>query len=490
MQIVSKNEMYAIDKFSIENLSISAQTLMENAGSGSANYIKNKILKNNLAAKVAVVCSHGNNGGDGFVVARLLKEFGFYVDTFFIGDKTKFSPETKNSFNECIENYIKVRTTVTNGFIDYDLVVDAIFGIGVKGNIKPPFSNIIKIINSTAKKVVALDIPSGLNVANGESDLCIKAHYTLTMAAYKYGHFLGLGKYYCGKTKIIDIGIPKKVYKKLPPKIILANYDNVLLPTRNICAHKTDYGKAAIIAGSKELSGAAILASKACLHSGAGLIYLYHPQGLDDIYSSSLTEVITNSISDYPKDIDKDILTKDVLLIGPGLTAKKDRLLKYFLKNWGDKPLIIDADAINILANNLKLLNSLRNKNVLLTPHIGEFARLNNITNNELIANIIEVLQMFVARYKINILLKSSSSIFMNQDKTVIIKNGNDGLATGGSGDVLAGIITAFSAQGLTLADAAISGAYILGTTAESLAKKYHTNAITPTRIIDNIFKI
>ena len=479
MRVLTPLQMYECDKKATSDYNILPKTLMESAGFGCAKFIKDNFPK----GKVAVVCGSGNNGGDGFVIARKLSLFGFTPTLVFVGNTEKFSDITRINFEKC--NNLPIKTNILN-FYDFDMIVDAIFGIGFKGVINSKLSKVIQQINNAPLDVVSIDIPSGLNGLNGKTNMCVKANYTLVLAAYKYGHFMGQGKSFCGKLILIDIGIPSKVFEKF--NATLATGESIVFPKRFPTAHKGNYGKLAIVAGSEKYSGAAILCCLAALNCGVGLAYLYHPKGMEHIFGASLIEPIKVAIDDNPKHLPKDIFEKDTLIIGCGFGKDRKELFETIVSKW-KKPMVIDADGINILAHNEDILESLKRKEVLLTPHIGEFAKIVSVDVLSLLDDPILYIKKFCKKFEISVLLKNSTSVLCYKGKLTFITKGNDGLATGGSGDVLAGIIGSFLAQGMNMEQATISAAYTLGETAERLEKKFFTNAITPSRVIKNLFK-
>ena len=451
-----------------------SRVLMENAGKGCADIIHQR----NFGQRVIVVCGVGNNGGDGFVIARWLYKYGYDVTIVVVGDKQKFSPETAENFKACE----KLGLEILDDFdfsAGFDLIVDALFGIGFKGNIEGELKEIVDTINFSFAKVVSIDIPSGLDADNGLSECCVHADLTLTMAAAKPGHFLGRGKEVCGELVVVPIGIPvNELFKSLDEFEYL---DEQILPKRSPVAHKGTYGNLAIVAGSQGYSGAAILCSRSALHSGAGLITLYYPQGMEEIFEQSLTEVMTKNFDAL------EMMKADTVLLGPGFGTQNVEAVEYILNNFDGK-LIIDADGLNILAENREMLQKI--KGAVLTPHIGEFARLCGVTVEKVLQNPMELLKDFVAKFDCKVLLKSHVSLFCTGQKIWFINKGNDGLATGGSGDVLAGAIASFATQGLDLVSACLGASYLVGDTAEKLANEFATPAITPSRIIENFFKL
>ncbi len=527
MFVLSRKEMYALDKYTIEKIGIPGKELMENAGKGCAEFIRNELLTypeemdktlKGLSGKnpkketfsmsnVTVFCGSGNNGGDGFVIARYLKKWGYKTKIFLLGTPDKMSPETLENYQSCCDLKIDI-IQINNAEIelsDFDLIVDAIFGVGLKGIVKGWRAELIQVINESKIPVVSIDIASGVDADTGQAEVAVNANHTLTMAAYKYGHFLERGRAKSGKVKVIDIGIPDELYEKFPPKAKLITNENVKYPKRSPLSHKGDYGRVGIIAGSPGFSGAAIMASRAALRSGAGLITLFHPEGMEQIFETQLLEVMTQAIPKLPfirgedsnelesegfNKFFKKLSTMDVLLIGPGIGTSTEtvKLVKTILQQW-DKPLVLDADALNILSENEDILKLVSGKPVILTPHIGEFARLAKKEIFKILADPIQELNNFIKKYKCNILLKSATTVYADGEKFVFDISGNDGLATGGSGDVLAGIIVSFLGQKLPLEDAVISASYLMGKTAERLAKVRKPASIIPSDIIENIFK-
>lgn len=493
--ILSREEMYFLDKHTIEKIGIPGKELMENAGKGCSEFIHQELLK--PQSKVAIFCGSGNNGGDGFVIARYLKNWGHKTCVFLLGNPGKMNQETLENYQSCQDLEIDI-TQINNAKIklsEFNLIVDAIFGVGLQGVVKGWRAELTKKINGSNKPVVSIDIASGVDANTGQAEVAIKADHTLTMANFKYGHFLEKGREKSGKIKVIDIGILDELYEKFPPKAKLITEENVKYPQRSSLSHKGDYGKVGIIAGSPGYSGAAIMACRAALRSGAGLITLFHPAGMEQIFETQLLEVMTYTIPKLPfvrgdkEGFFKKLNSMDTLLIGPGIGTSDEtvKLVRTVLQKW-DKPLVIDADGLNILSENEDIMKLISDKPVILTPHIGEFARLAKKEMSEILADPLEVLSNFIKKYKYNILLKSATTIFADGKSFVFDISGNDGLSTGGSGDILSGIIVSFLGQKLPLEDAAISASYLIGKTAEKLAEIRKPASIIPSDIIEEIF--
>ncbi len=497
MFLLSREEMYDCDKFTIENRGIPGKKLMENAGRDSAEYIRDKILS--PGNKVLIFCGGGNNGGDGFVAGRYLKDWDYEVEIILTGKTVKMSEETRENYEACLKNRITVHSAdsfeswkeMDIDIGEFAIVVDAIFGVGLQGELRGWIVELIKEINNKSRMTVALDIASGIDANSGQAENAVIAQLTLTMAAKKYGLILGAGKFCSGKIEVINIGIPAEVIKDKSSSARLITEKSICFPERKPYYHKGDYGRIAIIAGSPGFSGAAILASRSALRSGAGLITLFHPKGMELIFEIQLLEVMTKTIPETMKEFQEILTRYDAVLFGPGvgMEAKAGAILDMLIDSW-QKPLVIDADGLNIIGNKRDLLYRMAGKKVLLTPHIGEFSRLCGLNSLDILSDPVGILKQFCRDFQLKVLLKSSTTIFCDGTQLLFNATGNDGLATGGSGDVLSGIITSFIGQGLEISEAGISASWLMGRTAEKLAEKRETRSIIPSDIIDNLFTV
>jgi len=513
MIVISQNQMKQLDETCMKMLQMSSEMLMETAGKACADRIKSIYEANFLHKPIYVICGHGNNGGDGFVIARWLKHYGFTPQILLIGNPKKFTTETLINYNRCQTLNISISPVTNIDHIDsvdfsHSLCIDAVFGNGFNGNLPELHKSLFKKINLNATYKIAIDIPSGLSAETGSVDCdCIQANKTLCIAFLKYGHLIHQGKQYCGMIELMDIGIPKDLLYNDFQRVNLITKDKIEYPTRFKISHKGNYGRIAIIAGSEDYSGAAILASLAALKAGGGLIYLYSSSKMKGHYDSSLIEVIKRTIPESDLLPDQEILFEqlmemDSILIGPGIGISEysTKLTETVIKLSEFKPVIMDADALNIIAKNKELLSNCTGKNILFTPHIAEFSRLCQKDINQVLNNQIQELEEFTNQYEIPLILKSSVSICSYKKQLIIIDKGNDGLSTGGSGDVLAGIITSFTAQHICskreshdlkqiLCQSAISASFLMGETAEQINQIYDTPAICPQDIIQNLFK-
>ncbi len=500
MFVLSRQEMREIDQYTIHTEGIPGKTLMETAGLGCAKYIQNRLSQD---AKLFIFCGTGNNGGDGFVIARYLHQWGHHPRVFVLGDVAASTPETRGNYRQCKELGIPLERVdsldawfgLDAASITPDVVVDAIFGNGFSGVVRGWRGDMIEVINDLGGLIFSVDIPSGVDADTGEAVCAIHADVTLTMAAPKYGHLLGEGRAKTGKLEIIDIGVPPRVYRALPPRGMHSTTDSIRFPQRSSLAHKGDFGRIGIIAGSPGFSGAAVLASRAALRAGGGLITLFHPAGMDTIFEIKLTEVMTCAIPFAAENrydiaaIEEKLNTMDVLLFGPGVGVSEQSLqmLEYLLASW-HKPLIIDADGLNLLSTHSNLLGQLAGKSILLTPHLGEFARLATCSLMAVREQTIARLTAFTRAHGVAVLLKSATTILAAGEELWFDTTGNDALATGGSGDVLSGIITSFVGQKLSVQEAAVAASWLLGTTAEKLCNTRGSASVIPSDIIEALF--
>ncbi len=487
--IVTTSQMKNIDFRTINEFGTPARVLMEMAGKGSADAMV-KILGAENILGVLVLCGRGNNGGDGAVIARWLKLYDFEVIVMVVG-KGKMSPETTANLKQCTDLGIDVfdvpeddQPEMLQSLLNSHMVlVDAIFGTGFKGSVSPEMDAIFQLVNDSGMEVVSIDIPSGLDGDTGTCETSIDAYLTLAIGSFKYGHFVGQNSDRCGEIALVDIGFPPQFMVDVRAGVLLEEYD-LAPPERNRHGHKGDFG-----------TGATALATGAALRSGAGYVFVMHRKELGDLYAQKLTEALCITIPENSDGIPdtayilERLKEADSVLIGPGFgkDAYALKILEAVLQQC-DKPVIVDADALNLIGANPELLKLVARSNVLLTPHWGEFCRLAGCAVQDLKEHYMQLLSGFVNKYKARVLLKSHFTMYKDDKYTILARSGNDGLATGGSGDVLAGIIATFMAQGMEKQLAAINASLLMGKTATMLAKKRETASILPSDIIEHLF--
>ena len=498
--VLSSAQMKEIEQRCIQEFGLPARILMENAGNACADYLI-KTYPQITDSKVVILHGCGNNSGDGFVIARKLFLAGSNVTLIKVHD-APFTPESEANYKLCEKLAIPMRDyskkTDIKRWVDLslntDFVIDAVFGIGFHGELSEPVKDAFCFTKPVCDIRIAIDIPSGINADTGLGvEGVFVATETLALHCPKLGHLLAHGVGYSGKLTILDIGIPAKLNGELPHYLI--DEDNAELPARSPFNNKSHYGKVLVIGGSPGFSGSVIMASQAALRSGAGYCLLMSRPEMEPHYSHITPEIMFRPVPQddaqqpHPEKLIQILSEVDSVLIGCGLglDAYAHKLLQIVMENC-KAPLIIDADAISLIAQNPDLQDYLSQLNILLTPHIGEFSRLSGITADELFKDTAKLLSEFVERTQSQILLKNYVTIYSDLFGLIFNSAGNDGLATGGSGDVLAGIIASFAAQGMELPYAAINASYLMGKTAEKLAAKRATPSILPSDIIDNLF--
>jgi len=470
------------DEISIKDYLIPGIVLMENAALGVMKEIEKEIKCGGLPKKgnSLIICGTGNNGGDGFAIARHLVSIGWRTKIIICGDYNKITGDALINL-KIIENMGLSINYVNKGDIDLisnkpDLIIDSILGTGFKGELKPEIQFIAESINSNNAYVISVDIPTGLNSDTGFIDsVCVKADKTVTLGLPKIGLVINEGPAHCGELSVEGLTIPNEVYDKAGVNKYLTD-ENFLceyLLERNKNSHKGTYGKVLAIACSKEMTGAGLLASEAALHSGAGIVELAVPESLINAVSGKVPEIITRGLLEskdgYISSADSDKIIREYggtssMLIGPGLGISDEvfNMLVKLIKEC-DNTIVIDADGLNALARRTSVLNDKVGK-IILTPHPGEMARLMDISIDDIQRDRIGVAEKFAKEYQVVVVLKGYRTIIATPwGETWINPTGNPGMATAGSGDVLSGIIAALTAQGLEAHIAAICGAFIHG---------------------------
>ena len=482
--VVTAKQMAAMDAFSINTLQIPGVVLMENAGRGIAETAL-RILGNPQNKHVTIYCGPGNNGGDGYVVARHLANVDVVVETVVLAPREKIKGDALINL-EIIE-----KMGLSVNFVDNcpdvpqtDLIVDALLGTGVIGPLRGLYAELVERINQSKIPVLAVDIPTGVNADTGAvSDPAIKAHTTTTMACLKPGLLFSPGRKYAGKVEIVDISMPRMVLqeKEISAQFIQESDIREMLPKRNQDAFKNSCGTVATVAGSEGFTGAAALVSEACLRAGTGLSYLAIPQKINSIIEAKCTEVITWPFDDVDQgylhynsfpELEQLIAKQAVVAIGPGLGRHEETgKLVHQLLSTLDKPLVLDADGLNFCKENIELIKNYKNEAVL-TPHPGELARLLGISTKEIGEDKIATAKSGAKQLNKVLVLKGGPTVIADPAGNIYINStGNAGMATAGSGDVLTGLIAGLMAQGLTALNAAIVGVYIHGL-AGDLARK------------------
>ena len=490
MKILNQQEMRHLEEIAIEDFRMTSRLLMENAGRSIFDYIKDL---NKEFSKVIILCGLGNNGGDGFVLARQLYNRDIPFEIFVIGDADKIKGDALSNLDilrklevdiNTIEDKFKIRSL--EQIIDKnDLIIDAILGIGIKGPVRELSSEVIEVINSLYNTVISVDLPSGVNSDTGTiENIAVKADATITLGLPKFGNILFPGANYNGDLKIGHVGISPKIADAIASKtfIITKKMIKEYIPKRTADSHKGTYGKASVIAGSRGLSGAAILTCLAALNSGVGIMELFIPESIDLIISTKVVEIITRPLKETPNglidlssitSVVKGIEASNVVAIGPGCGNSNElfELLKQII-NASESPIVIDADGLNALSKNIEVLKDSKSK-IVLTPHLGEMSRLVDRPIEEIKKDKINIVKDFTKEYNVILVLKGARTIVgLPSGEIYINVNGNSGMATAGSGDILTGLIASLIAQGVAPDKAALLGVFIHGYSGDLVAKE------------------
>lgn len=476
MKIGTSQMIRNIDEYCIKNLEMPSVVLMENA---ALKVVENISLEKNNS--FAIICGRGNNGGDALAVARHLYCKGKHVEVFLLG--------INSMSKDCEINYKILRNMGVNlnnisnvEDIKYlrdainrcDVTIDGIFGTGLSRNVSGIYDLAITIINENSSNIIAIDVPSGFESNTGKVlGNCIRANKTISFQLYKRGFLNYDTDKLTGEIIVEDIGIPQVAIEKFHNNEFMIDKKMIKnkIKKRDKYSYKGNYGRVSIIAGTKGFTGAAVISTQAAVRSGAGLVTLCCKSDIQEIVSSKLLEAMTVNLEDEVKF--NDILKKsDVIAIGPGMGNNEEtlKILTKVIKE-SECPVVIDADAINVLESNLELLKYKKDK-IILTPHLGEMARMTGLPINEIKEKRIEISKEFAAKYRIILLLKGYNTIVTDGKAAVINSTGNSAMANGGMGDCLTGIIASFVAQGFSLMDAAYVGAFIHGYCGDKLSKE------------------
>lgn len=488
MKVVSGKTMQEIDRRAIKEFGIAGLTLMESAGRGCADAIIDAY--GNSPVRTAVVfAGKGNNGGDGYVIHRLLSERGWEVTSVVLATRDEISGDAAVNLDRLPESEVCycrdscLLATLAQVVSCATVIVDALFGTGLGSEVSGLYAEAIEMINASGRPVIAVDIPSGVAAADGSIlGAAVRADLTVTFAMPKFGHVLFPGAAKVGRLQVVDIGIPPQVMDEAPGSgfFDLAAARDLLRP-RDRQAHKGSFGHLLIIAGSTGKSGAAAMAANSAVRAGAGLVTLAAPATLNPILEIKTTEAMTLPLPDggegYLGPIALDaalaaVRGKDAVAMGPGLSWKLVTVdLVRSLLAALEPPLVIDADALNIISDDPDILLRRKAGTVILTPHPGEMARLAGITIAQVEADRIGVARAFAEKYRVYLVLKGARTLVAAPDGAISINgSGNPGMASGGMGDVLTGVLGAMAGQGRDPFDACRLGVFIHGLAADLVA--------------------
>ncbi len=503
MRVFSCEQMRKIEENAF-NKGMSYIEMMENAGCACfSEIIKNSYFEDD--SKFCIVCGSGKNGGDGFVIARYLFEQGLNVSVVLACGEPK-ATEAKIMYDKIKKTKIKIIDAISSDndafdvINDSEFIVDCIFGIGFKGEIRGNTKEIVNAINTSVEKVsvFSVDIPSGLegdkNLVSGE---CVKADYTLAVTCKKPVHAMKPSVDYCGKVIVVDIGFSEDCYL-LDDGYMFNSFDDSFvkstLPERKFDSNKGSFGKLLCICGSVRMQGAAVLCSSAAVRSGAGIVISAFPDKAYCAIASKLTEPLMLPLPSDDKgffslEATDEILTylknasAVVIGCGIGVTDATKEIVKLVVSN-AKCPVLIDADGLNVLSENIDILKD-ASAPVVVTPHPGEMSRLLKKSVDEIQADRIAACKELYGKSGAVVLLKGANTVIHYNGETYINSTGNPGMAKGGSGDVLSGVIGALLAQGVDPFKSAVCGAFIHGKAGDCLNDVNNEITITPSDIID-----
>ncbi|HTW90233.1 MAG TPA: NAD(P)H-hydrate dehydratase [bacterium] len=507
-RLVTAAQMQDLDRRATAEHGIPGLTLMENAGQAVIKFME-KHLGSLAGTQPLVVCGKGNNGGDGFVVTRLLLDNGAKPDCVLLGSSADLAGDALANCNRLKDGGLSVREVSKAADVapllqDRKVIIDAIFGTGLTRRPAGLAAQAITLINQSGAYVVAIDLPSGLQSDTGVPyEPCVRADLTVTMAMPKVGLWLYPGRVCVGTAEIGDIGMPEigtrdeglgtRARTLIPnPQPLIpgdqaflldAEHVRSILPGRRPDGHKGTFGTTLIIAGSRNFSGAAVLAGSAAVRSGCGLIRIAIPAGIADVVSSDVVEAVKIPLPQTDTETLSPAATESLLelagdaqavALGPGIgTDPRTRELELDFLAEVERPTVIDADGINNLAGRIDLLSRVKAP-LVLTPHPGEFARLTGLKAGDVNADRVGISRKFATERKVVLVLKGASTVVAAPDGTIFVNpTGNSGLAKGGTGDVLTGLIAGLIAQGMSPLDGACAGVFLHGLAADIAVRTF-----------------
>ena len=504
MRAVTAEEMAEMDRTAIEVAGIPGVVLMENAGRG-ATEVMWRYFPDLGGKRVAVLAGGGNNGGDGFVIARHLWQQRVAVTVCLLKKRKSYRGDAKlnleivEKLGVQVEEYgdNKSLARLKRKLAKADLLVDAILGTGLNAPVGGLYGEIIKLVNQLERPVLAVDLPSGLSATSGVPlGACIQATVTATFGLPKVGQLVTPGCGYVGHLEVVDIGLPRTVTESAePPRLWLEASDlAVFLRSRSLASHKGSFGHVLVVGGSVGKTGAGAMAGLGAARAGAGLVTLAVPSSLHGLMEVKLTEIMTEPLAETAEQtvgpaalprLHALLKGKQALALGPGLSVAEATVeVVVDLVERCPCPIVLDADGINALVDRLDALKRARAP-VILTPHPGEMGRLLKRSAEEVQNERLSLVQSFSEQYGVTLVLKGARTLIGGpKGKLAINSSGNPGLASGGTGDVLTGLIAGFLAQGLSPFDAACAGVYCHGKAADRLARRYGDRGMLATDLL------
>lgn len=499
--IVNSAQMKAIDSYTIQTVGIPSMVLMERAALKVAECVEEHSTRNH---RILAICGIGNNGADGIAAARMLHLDGYQVDVLLVGEEKHATEELKMQLSIARNLGIFIDSNIN--IDEYTIIIDALFGIGLSRRITGLHETVINKINTGNHIVFSVDIPSGLSADNAKPlGIAVKADYTITFGLNKIGMILYPGCEYSGDVIVADIGFPSISIDQVSPNCLVYDTSDIMkLPTRQEYSNKGTFGKVLIIAGSVNMAGACFLSAKAAYRTGAGLVKVLTVEENRIIMQTLLPEAILSTYKADSSMSDKELETvkeeikwATVIVIGPGIGVnEKSKMLLELVTQNAKVPVIFDADALSLLSKNCENGNSFQKiarnlpEHTIITPHLKELSRLIQIPVEQIADDLMGAADLCTIENHLIYAIKDARTIVACGKLRYINTSGNCGMATGGSGDVLTGIIAALVAQGLTPLDAAMLGVFLHGLAGDKAAKQKSKYSLMASDIIEAFTEI
>jgi NAD(P)H-hydrate epimerase len=507
LKILNAQQAKNIDQRATRDYGIPGIVLMENAGLQVVDYLESHFedLENR---SILVLCGKGNNGGDGMVVAKHLHNRGYEIRVLLFGRKSDTKDEPLVNLKILEKSGVEVQEIADirawHDFLpelaDFEMIVDALIGIGVQGGVRGFLEEVMRDVNNAGAIRVSVDVPSGLSADTNEiPGICIQADATVTFGCPKIPHIFLPAEEKVGEVYIADIGIPEEAVEAEGVRLNLADPDDLshTMPPRKVESHKGDYGHLLVVAGSKGKPGAARMVAEAAFRSGVGLVTVATPESVQPILAPQVMEMMTEPIPETREGTVSSKATarvlkllegKGVLTLGPGLTTAAET--QSFIRELVTEtrlPLILDADGLNAYQGHTEALSG-KDRTLILTPHPGEMGRLLGISSDDVQKNRISICQKFSTQHHCFLVLKGHRTLISDPDGNIWVNpTGNPGMATAGSGDVLTGILSGFVTQGIPILHAILLGVYLHGLSADLCASRRGELALMARDIIDHL---
>lgn len=484
MRILTAGEIRKVEERAFASYT-SEEELMYNAGEACFEKMVS-VIEDAKYKSYCVVCGNGKNAGDGFVIAKLLNDYG-YKAMIVLADKKPTIDEPKMYFDEAVNSGVRVCYFDECAFF-CDVIVDCVFGIGFHGEAKPPFDKVFDAINKSGTIVVSIDTPSGTDATTGQVVNAIKADYTIAISTLKFAHVLPPANSYCGKIYTVNIGIPEECYDSCYVNTITKKQVKSFFPKRDKNAHKGTFGHQLNICGSYLMPGAAVICAQAGLKTGAGLVKCTFPKSIYPVMTNHLTQTLFKPLCENESktlsigalnDLNQELEWADSVALGCGLGNNDDiQVIVGQVIKTCNCPVVLDADGINAAANFIDIIKD-RKAPLVITPHPAEMARLTGKTVAQIQQDRIGISKKFALDNGCIVVLKGANTVVTDGSQVFVNTTGNPGMSMGGTGDMLTGMIASFIAQGISPFNSALAGVYIHGLCGDLCAREISQRGMT-----------